>query len=56
MTSFMNQILYPTNPHDKLSALCVSKSWVHKYSLTNPLRSKTWISLSLVICRMEALG
>jgi hypothetical protein len=26
-TSFMNQILHLTNPHDKLSVLCVSKSW-----------------------------
>jgi hypothetical protein len=53
----MNQILHLDNPHDKLSALCVSKSWVSKYSLTNPLGYKTWTSLflSLVICMMEAL-
>jgi hypothetical protein len=44
--SFMNQILYLANPHDKLSALCVSKSWVPRYLLTNLLGSKTWISLS----------
>jgi hypothetical protein len=48
MTFFMNQILHLANPHDKLSALCVSKSWVPKYSLTNPLGSKTWTSLSLL--------
>jgi hypothetical protein len=47
MASFMNQILHLANPHDKLSALCVFKSWVPKYSLTNPLGSKTWTSLSL---------
>jgi hypothetical protein len=47
MASFMNQILHLANPHDKLSVLCVSKSWVPKYSLTNPLESKTWTSLSL---------
>jgi hypothetical protein len=46
MTSFMNQILHLANPHDKLSALCVSKFWVPKYSLTNPLGSKTRTSLS----------
>jgi hypothetical protein len=56
MASFMNQILHLANPHDKLSALCVSKSWVLKYSLTNPLRSKTQTSLSLFTCRMDALG
>jgi hypothetical protein len=35
--------------------LCVSKSWVPKYLLTNPLGSKTWtyLSLSLITCRME---
>jgi hypothetical protein len=38
---FMNQILHLANPHDKLSALCVSKSWVPKYLSTNPLGSKT---------------
>jgi hypothetical protein len=43
---FMNQILLFANPHDKLSALCVSKSWVPKYLSINPLRSKTRISLS----------
>jgi hypothetical protein len=53
MVSFMNQILHLANPHDKLSALCVSKFWVPKYSLSNPLGSKTWTSLSLVICRKE---
>jgi hypothetical protein len=47
MTSFMNRILHHANPHDKLSVLCVSKSWVPKYSLTNHLRFKTWTSLSL---------
>jgi hypothetical protein len=31
----MNQILHLANPHDKLSALCVSKSWVSSiYRLT----------------------
>jgi hypothetical protein len=44
---FMNQILHLANPHDKLSAFCVSKSWVSKYLSTNPLGSKTWTSLSL---------
>jgi hypothetical protein len=53
---FMNQILSLATPHDKLSALCVSKSWVPKYLLTNPLRSKTRTSLSLFTCKMEALG
>jgi hypothetical protein len=43
---FMNQILHLANPHDKLSALCVSKSWVLMYSLTNFLGSKTRTSLS----------
>jgi hypothetical protein len=55
MASFMNQILHPANPHDMLSALCVSKSWVPKYSLTNPLGSKTWTSLSLS-CHMQDGG
>jgi hypothetical protein len=49
MASFMNQILHLANPHDKLSTLCVSKSWVPKYSLTNSLGSKTWTSLSLYL-------
>jgi hypothetical protein len=32
---FMNQILHVANPHDKLSVLCVSKSWVASiYRLT----------------------
>jgi hypothetical protein len=53
---FMNQILHLANPHDKLSALCVSKSWVPKYSLTNPLGSKSQTSLSLFTSKMEALG
>jgi hypothetical protein len=44
---FMNQILHLANPHDKLSAFYVSKSWVPKYSLANPLGSKTWTTLSL---------
>jgi hypothetical protein len=38
--------LHLANTHDKLSALYVSKSWVPKYSLTNPLGSKTQTSLS----------
>jgi hypothetical protein len=51
----MNQILHLANPHDKFSALCVSKSWVPKYSLTNPLGSKIWTSLSLS-CHMQDGG
>jgi hypothetical protein len=46
-TSFLNQILHLANPHDKLSALCVSKSWIPKYLPTNPMGSKTRTSLSL---------
>jgi hypothetical protein len=53
MASFINQILHLANPHDKLSALCVSKSRVPKYSLTNPLGFKTWTSLS---CHMQDGG
>jgi hypothetical protein len=53
---FINQILHLANPHDKLSALCVSKSWVSMYSLTNHLGFKTRTSLSLFTCKMEALG
>jgi hypothetical protein len=57
MTSFMNRILHHANPHDKLSVLCVSKSWVPKYSLTNHLRFKTWTSLSLSLsCHMQDGG
>jgi hypothetical protein len=58
-TSFSNQNLHLASPHDKLSALCVSKSWVPKYLSTNPLGSKTqtfFFSLSLVICRKEDSG
>jgi hypothetical protein len=45
---FLNQILHLPNPHDKLSALCVSKFWVPKYLSTNPSGSKTRRSLSLL--------
>jgi hypothetical protein len=50
-TSFLNQILYHANPHDKLSTIIgdVSKSWVPKYLPTNPLGSKTQSFLSFHI-------
>jgi hypothetical protein len=52
---FMNQILHLANHHDKLSALCVSKSWVPSiYRLT--LCDSRLGHLSLVICRKENSG
>jgi hypothetical protein len=39
----LNQHLHHANPHDKLSALLmrVTKYWISKYVLTNPLGSRT---------------
>jgi hypothetical protein len=44
----LNQYLHHANPHDKLSApfMHVTKYWVPKYMLANPLGSKTRFSLS----------
>jgi hypothetical protein len=51
----MNQILHLANPHDKLSALCVSKSWIPSiYQLT--LWDSRLGHLSLIICRKEDSG
>jgi hypothetical protein len=38
-----NRHLHHANPHDKLSAsfICVTKYWIPKYVLANPLGSKT---------------
>jgi hypothetical protein len=51
----MNQNLHRANPHDKLSALCISKSWVPSIYRLTLWGSKTWtsLSLSLIICRKE---
>ena len=46
--SHLNRHLHYANPHDKLSAsfTCVTKFWISKYMLANPLGSKTRSSLS----------
>ena len=47
-SSHLNQHLHHANPHDKLSAsfTCVTKYWIPKYVLANPLGSKTRSFLS----------
>jgi hypothetical protein len=52
----MNQILHLANPHDKLSALCVSKSWVpsiYRLTLWDPKLEHLSLSLS---CHMSEGG
>ena len=47
-SSHLNRHLHHANPHDKLSASFarVTKCWIPKYMLANPLGSKTRSSLS----------
>jgi hypothetical protein len=54
---FMNQILHLANPHDKLSALCVSKFWVSSiYRLTLWDPSLGHLSLSLSLSLLSYVG